>query len=93
MNDVEILANIFSKSVILKDFMLILDGCEAKAYKGDNGEWYIETDACGIVISIGLNEIKDIGWSKNVVTFTWGGEPYWLQLVQVLDLNQFRFAK
>ena len=93
MTDIEILANIFSKSVLLKDYMLILNGCEAKAYKDDDGEWYIEDDVDGIVIPISLNDIEDICWGKNVITFTRDGDSYWLQLVQVLDLNQFRFVK
>ena len=92
MNNIEILANIFSKSVLLKNYMLILNGSEVKAYK-DNGRWYIEEDVDGLAIKIGLNEIKDISWGKNSIKFTWGEDNYKLQIVQSLDLNQFRFAK
>lgn len=91
MNDIEILADIFSKSVLLKDYMLILNGVEAKAYKGDNGEWYVECEDTGVTIA--LNNFEDFGWSRDIVTFTYYGEGFYLQLVQVLDLNQFRFAK
>lgn len=93
MNNIEILANIFSKSVLLKDYMLILDGCEVEAYKDDDDGWYIETDARGLAIEIYLNEMDDISWGKNSIEFTWGGDTYKLQLVQAVDLNQFRFAK
>lgn len=91
MNNIEILANIFSKSVLLKNYMLILNGGEAKAYKGGNGEWYVESEVTGVAIA--LNDFEDIGWSRDIVTFTCKGEGFDLQLVQVLDLNQFRFAK
>ena len=91
MNDIEILANIFSKSVLLKDYMLILNGAEAKAYKGDNGEWYVESEVTGVAIA--LNDFEDFGWSRDIVTFTCRSEGFDLQLVQVLDLNQFRFTK
>lgn len=91
MNDIEILANIFSKSVLLKDYILILDGSEARAYKGDNGEWYVESEAGA---AIALNDFEDFDWSRNIVTFTCRGRGVFdLQLVQVLDLNQFRLAK
>lgn len=92
MNDIEILANIFSKAVLLKDYMLLWDGCEVKPYKED-GEWYIEKNAGGIFIHIPLNDIRDISWGKNSIKINWGGDTYKLQLVQTLDLNQFRFAK
>lgn len=91
MNDIEILANIFSKSVLLKDYMLILNGSEAKAYKGGNGEWYIENEVTGVAIA--LNNFEEIGWARDIVTFTCKGEGFYLQFVQVLDLNQFRFTK
>lgn len=92
MNNIEILANIFSKSVLLKDYMLILDGCEAKAYKGDNGEWYVESEVTSVALA--LNDFEDFEWSRDIVTFTCRGRGVFsLQLVQVLDLNQFRFAK
>lgn len=91
MNDIEILANIFSKSVLLKDYLLILNGAEAKASKGENGEWYVESEITDIAIA--LNDFEDFGWSRGVMTFTCKGEGFDLQLVQVLDLNQFRFAK
>lgn len=91
MNDIEILANIFSKSVLLKNYMLILNGEEAKAYRGGNGEWYVESERLGVAIA--LNDLEDFGWSKDIVTFTYKGEGFDLQLVQVLDFNQFRFAK
>lgn len=91
MNNIEILANIFSKSVLLKDYMLILNGGEAKAYKGDSGEWYVESEVTGL--SLALNEFENFGWSRGIVTFTCRGEGFDLQLVQILDLNQFRFAK
>ena len=91
MNDIDILANIFSKSVLLKDYMLILNGGEAKAYKGDGGEWYVESEVTGVAIA--LNDFEDFGWSKDIVTFTCNGKGFDLQLVQVLDLNQFRFPE
>lgn len=92
MNDIEILANIFSKSVLLKDYMLILNGGEARAYKGDNGEWYVESEVTSVALA--LNDFEDFGWSRDIVTFTCHGRGVFsLQLVQVLDLNQFRFAK
>ena len=91
MNDIEILANIFSKSTLLKDYSLILNGAEAKASKGENGEWYVESEITDIAIA--LNDFEDFGWSSGVVTFTCKGVGFDLQLVQVLDLNQFRFAK
>lgn len=91
MNDIEILANIFSKSVLLRDYMLILNGSEAKAYKSGNDEWYVENEVTGVAIA--LNEFEEIGWSRDIVTFTCKGEGFYLQLVQVLDLNQFRFSK
>lgn len=91
MNNIEILANIFSKSALLKDYMLILNGGEAKAYKGDNGEWYVKSEVTGVTIA--LNDFEDFGWSRDIVTFTCFGEGFYLQLVQVLDLNQFRFTK
>ena len=90
MNNIEILANIFSKSVLLKDYMLILNGGEARAYCND-GKWYVESEVTGVAIA--LNDFEDIGWSRNIVAFTCHGEGFDLQLVQVLDLNQFRFAK
>lgn len=92
MNDIEILANIFSKSVLLKDYKLTIDGYNAKAYK-DDGKWYIQMDVDDFLIKIGLNEMKDITWDKNSVEFNWCGDIYKLQMVQILDLNQFRFAK
>lgn len=91
MSDIEILANIFSKSVLLKNYMLILNGSEARVYKGDNDEWYVESEVTGIAIA--LNEFEDFGWCKDIVSFTCHGEGFYLQFVQVLDLNQFRFAK
>jgi hypothetical protein len=91
MNNIEILANIFSKTVLLKNYMLILNGGEAKAYTGGNGEWYVESEVTGVALA--LNDFEDIGWSRDIVTFTCKGEGFDLQLVQVLDLNQFRFAK
>ena len=90
MNNIEILSNIFSKSVLLNDYMLILNGSEAKAYQSD-GEWYVESEVTGVAIA--LNDFEDFGWSRDIVTFTCHGEGFDLQLVQVLDLNQFRFAK
>ena len=92
MNNIEILANIFSKVVLLKDYMLLWDGKEAKAYKED-GEWHLEIDLDGLWGSISLNEIDGISWGKNSIEINWGGDTYKLQLVQVLDLNQFKFAK
>lgn len=91
MNNIEILANIFSKSILLKNYMLILNGSEAKAYKGSNGEWYVENEVTGVAIA--LNDFEEIGWGRDIVTFTSKGEGFYLQLVQVLDLNPFRFAK
>ena len=91
MKDIKILTNIFSKSVLLKDYMLILNGGEARAYQGGNGEWYVESEVTGVAIA--LSDFEDFGWSKNIVTFTCHGEGFDLQLVQTLDLNQFRFAK
>lgn len=91
MNNIEILANIFSKTVLLKGYMLLLNGGEAKAYKGDNGEWYVESEVTGVAIA--LNDFEEIGWGRDIVTFTCKGEGFYLQLVQVLDLNQFRFTK
>lgn len=91
MNDIEILANIFSKSVLLKGYMLLLNGGEAKAYQDDFGQWYVESEVTGVAIR--LNTIEDIGWARDIVSFTYRGEGFYLQLVQVLDLNQFRFAK
>lgn len=91
MNDIEILANIFSKSVLLKGYMLLLNGGEAKAYQDDFGQWYVESEVTGVAIR--LNAIEDIGWGRDIVSFTYRGEGFYLQLVQVLDLNQFRFAK
>lgn len=91
MNNIEILANIFSKSVLLKDYMLILNGSEARAYQGGIGEWYVESEVTGVAIA--LSDFEDFGWSRDIVTFTCSGEEFYLQLVQVLDLNQFRFAK
>lgn len=88
MNDIEILANIFSKSVLLKNCMLILNGGEAKACQGGNGEWYVESEVTGVAIA--LNNFEDIGWSRNIVTFTCNGEGFDLQLVHVLDWNQLR---
>jgi hypothetical protein len=92
MNDIEILANIFSKSVILKDYMLLWDGREAKAYKED-GEWHLEVDLDGMWGGIPLSDIRDISWGRNCIKINWGGDTYKLQIVQALDLNQFRFAK
>ena len=91
MNNIEILANIFSKSVLLKNYMLLLNGGEAKAYKGGNGEWYVESEVTGVAIA--LNDFEEIGWAGDIVSFSYRGEGFYLQLVQVLDLNQFRFAK
>lgn len=91
MNNIEILANIFSKSALLKDYMLILNGGEARAYKGDAGEWYVENEVTGTTIA--LNDFEGFGWSRDIVTFTCNGKGFDLQLVQVLDLNQFRFPK
>jgi hypothetical protein len=91
MNNIEILANIFSKSVLLKDYMLILNGGEARAYKGGAGEWYMESEVTGVALA--LNDFEDFDWSRDIVTFTYHGEGFNLQLVQVLDLNQFRLAK
>lgn len=91
MNNIEILANIFSKSVLLKNYMLLLNGGEAKAYKGGNGEWYVESEVTGVAIA--LNDFEEIGWARDIVSFSYRGEGFYLQLVQVLDLNQFRFAK
>lgn len=91
MNDIEILANIFSKSVLLKDYMLLLNGGEAKAYQGSRGEWYVESEVTGLAIA--LNDFEDIGWSRDLVSFTCKDEGFDLQLVQVLDLNKFQFAK
>lgn len=91
MNNIEILANIFSKTVLLKDYTLILNGGEARAYKGGAGEWYVESEVTGVALA--LNDFKDFGWSRDIVTFTCKGEGFDLQLVHVLDLNQFRFAK
>lgn len=91
MNNIEILSNIFSKSVLLKDYILILNGGEARAYTGSNGEWYVESEVTGVAIA--LNDFENIGWSRNIVTFTCHDEGFDLQLVQVLDLNQFRLAK
>lgn len=91
MNNIEILSNIFSKSVLLKDYILILNGGEARAYTGSNGEWYVESEVTGIAIA--LNDFENFGWSRNIVTFTCHGEGFDLQLVQILDLNQFRLAK
>ena len=91
MNDIEILANIFSKSVLLKGYMLLLNGGEAKAFQDDFGQWYVEGEGTGVVIR--LNAVKDIGWARDIVSFTYRGEEFYLQLVQTLDLNQFRFAK
>lgn len=91
MNDIEILANIFSKSVLLKGYMLLLNGGEAKAYQDDFGQWYVESEVTGVTVR--LNAFEDIGWIRDIVSFTYRGEGFYLQLVQVLDLNQFRFAK
>lgn len=91
MNSIEILTNIFSKSVLLTDYILLLNGSEAKAYKGSNGEWYVENEVTGVAIA--LSNFEDFGWSRDIVTFTCNGEVFDLQLVQVLDFNQFRFAK
>jgi hypothetical protein len=91
MNNIEILANIFSKTVLLKNYMLILNGGEARAYKGGAGEWYVESEVTGVALA--LNDFEDFGWSRGIVTFTCHGEGFDLQLVQVLDLNQFRSAK
>lgn len=91
MNNIEILTNIFSKSVLLTDYILLLNGSEAKAYKGGNGEWYVESEVTGVAIA--LSNFEDFGWSRDIVTFTCNGEVFDLQLVQVLDFNQFRFAK
>lgn len=91
MNNIEILANIFSKSVLLKNYMLILNGGEAKAYQSGNGEWYVESEVTGVALA--LNDFEDFGWSRDIVTFTCHGEGFDLQLVQVLNLNQFRSAK
>lgn len=87
MNNIEILANIFSKSVLLNDYMLILNGSEAKAYQSGDGEWYVESEVTGVVIA--LNDFEDLAWNRSKVTFTCYGEGFDLQLVQVLDLNQF----
>lgn len=91
MNNIEILANILSCSVLLKDYMLILNGGRAFAYKGVNGEWYVESDVTGVAIA--LKDFEDFSWSRNIVTFTCRGEVFDLQFVQVLDLDPFRFAK
>lgn len=91
MNDIEILANIFSKTVLLKNYMLLLNGGEAKAYQDNLGQWYVESEVTGV--GAVLNDFEDIGWSRDIVSFTYRGEGFYLQLVQVLDLNQFRFAK
>lgn len=90
MNDIEILANIFSKSALLKDYMLLLNGSEAKAYQA-SGKWYVQSEVTGL--AIGLDDFEDIGWSRDTVTFTCKDKGFYLQLVQVLNLNQFRFAK
>lgn len=92
MNNIEILANIFSKVALLKDYMLLWEGCEVKPYK-DNGEWYIEKNAGGIFINIPVSYFNDISLDKNSIKFNWGGDTYKLQLVQAVDLNQFKFAK
>ena len=91
MNNIEKLANIFSISVLLKDYMLILYGGKAKAYRGENGEWYLESEVT--IVAIALNDFKDFGWSRNIVTFSCHGDAFDLQLVQVQDLNPFRFAR
>ena len=92
MNNIEILANIFSKSILLKNYILLWEGCEVKPYK-DNGEWYIEKNAGGIFLNIPVRYFNDITLDKDGIKFAWGGDAYKLQLVQVLDMNQFRFAK
>ena len=92
MKDIEILANIFSKAALLKDYMILWDGSEAKPYKED-GEWYLEIDASGLALDIPLSDFDDISWGKNSIKINWGGDTYKLQIVQVLDSNQFRFAK
>ena len=72
--------------------MLILNGSEARAYKGDDGEWYVESEMTGV--DLALNDFEDFSWSRDIVTFTCRSRGVFdLQLVQVLDLNQFRFAK
>lgn len=91
MNDTKTLINIFSKFMLLKNRLLILNGSEARAYTNDNGEWYVESEVADITIA--LNDFKDFAWSRNIVTFTCGGKGFDLQFVEVLDLNQFRFAK
>lgn len=94
MNNIEILANILSKSVILKDYMLLWDGSEVNAYKDeDEGEWYLEIEVGDLSLDIPLSDFDDISWGKNSIKINWGGDIYNLQLVQALDLNQFRFAK
>ena len=85
MNDIEILANIFSNAKLHKKYMLIFNGSEAKAYKGGNGEWYLQNEVTGEAIA--LDECEDFGWAKDIVSFTCRGEGFYLQIVQVLDLN------
>ena len=92
MNNIEILANIFSKSVLLKDYILLWEGSEVKPYK-DDGEWYLDIEVGDLFLDIPLSDFSDISFDKNSIKITWGGDTYRLQLVQVLDLNQFRFAK
>ena len=77
---------------LLKDYMLLWEGCKVKPYK-DNGEWYIEKNAGGIFINIPVSCFNDISLDKNSIKFNWGGDTYKLQLVQTVDLNQFKFAK
>jgi hypothetical protein len=94
MNNIEILANILSKSVILKDYMLLWDGNEVNAYKDeDDGEWYLEIEVGNLALDVPLSDFDDISWGKNSIKIIWGGKSYKLQLVQVLDPKQFRFAK
>lgn len=92
MNNIEILSNIFSKLALSKDCMLLWDGCQVKPYK-DDGVWYIEKNAGGIFIDIPLSDFDDISWGKNSIKINWGGDIYKLQLVQTLDLNQFKSAE
>lgn len=91
MNDIEILTDILSKVALHANYMLILNDCEAKAYKGGRGEWYIQNEVTGDAIA--LDKCEDFSWANDIVFFYYRGEEFYLQLVKVVYFNQFRFAK
>lgn len=52
----------------------------------------LKKNAGGIFINIPVSYFNDISLDKNSIKFNWGGDTYKLQLVQAVDLNQFKFA-